>query len=435
MDEKIEKTEVTPKSPEVVKDVSPISELTGLFREMVTDRNALKDRIEQMDHEIKTYQEAAKRGFYMPDAKGNLTVENDPSGIFSGWDLARQGKRLMDKLVHPAYQMTEAKRDLMAKYMLLAIKGGGRYPDPRAFDEYRRLFGQNATVKTAIGDSGNVFPVPDELEPEILAFERESSVVLQYARVWDMGSDKKSIPTETTVVDTATGNTTAESEPVVTEVEITAEELSAYLTVRNATLSDSVSDIVSWLTEALAEAAAMDIDQAAFSGDGTSTYMYCSGLLSAACGYSVVMGTSSAAFSMLTWQNLNDMIGKLNGKRKNGARFFMHGETLGRIRALKDTTDRPIFFDGYIGTGQPSLILSYPFSEVMVMPSTTGASTAFVSFGNLRYLAIGRRVGSTALEVDPYGLFTTNRTRFKLYQRWGLKIGLAKGFVRLLTSA
>ena len=69
------------------------------------------------------------------------------------------------------------------------------------------------------------------------------------------------------------------------------------------------------------------------------------------------------------------------------------------------------------------------------MTCTSAANTAFIVFGDLRYFAVGRRLDTAALAVDPYGLFTTNRTRFKLYQRWGLKIALANGFSRLLTAA
>jgi HK97 family phage major capsid protein len=128
------------------------------------------------------------------------------------------------------------------------------------------------------------------------------------------------------------------------------------------------------------------------------------------------------------------MIGKLSGLKKAGARFWMHGEVLHHCRSLVDTTNRPIFFDTY-GSPMPPTILGYPFTEVITMPSSTGANTAFAAFGNLRYLAVGNRLDSASLQVDPYGLWTTNRTRFKIYQRWGMKMGLPTGFVRLLTAS
>lgn len=113
----------------------------------------------------------------------------------------------------------------------------------------------------------------------------------------------------------------------------------------------------------------------------------------------------------------------------------MNGAVLHFIRDLKDNNGRPIFYDGSIGAGTPPTIFGYPYVEVVKAPSTSGANTAFMSFGNLRYFLVGRRLDSAALDVDPYGLWTTNRTRFKLYQRWGMSMGISKGFVRMLTAA
>jgi HK97 family phage major capsid protein len=146
------------------------------------------------------------------------------------------------------------------------------------------------------------------------------------------------------------------------------------------------------------------------------------------------MSSGNTNFSAITADDLSLMIAKLDGLKKQGARFWMHGQILHYIRNLKDSNDRPIFIET-VGAPMSGTIWGYPYSEVIKMPSTSGANTAFVAFGNLRYFSVGRRLDTTTLQVDPYGLWTTNRTRFKLYQRWGMKIGLANGFVRLLTSA
>jgi len=221
----------------------------------------------------------------------------------------------------------------------------------------------------------------------------------------------------------------------LTEVEIDAYELSAFSRVRNTTLADSKSDIVSWLTESLSEAQGMALDNAAFNGDGTSTYGYCSGLLSAAAGYSVVMSSGSTNFSSITSTNLSEIISKLSGLRKIGAKFYMHGEILHYARSLLDTNNRPIFIET-IGSRISPTIWGYPYKEVTQMPSTSAANTAFMVFGNLgKHFGVGRRLNATTLSVDPYGLWTTNRTRFKLYSRFGLKIVLANGIVRILTNS
>lgn len=244
-----------------------------------------------------------------------------------------------------------------------------------------------------------------------------------------MTSDKQSFPSETSAVSVGWGNTTSQSDPGVTEVELSANELSAYSVVKNATLADARSDIVSWLTVALAEAAGQELDNQAFNGSGTPFF----GILDATgAGYSVVLGGS--AFSNITSDDFSKMIAKLDGLRKQGARFWMHGEGLHLVRTLKDSNNRPIFYNT-VGDPTSGTIYGYPYTEVIKMPSTTAANTAFLAFGNLRYLGVGRRLEVATLSVDPYGLWTTNRTRYKLYQRWGMKIALRNGLVRMLTSS
>jgi HK97 family phage major capsid protein len=301
------------------------------------------------------------------------------------------------------------------------------FQDWRAKDQFWKHFGPQ--MKTVIGDAGNAFPLPDIVDSEILAFAREVSVVLQYARIWQMTSDKQSFPAETAAAQVSWGNTTQESEPGITEVELDANELSAYSVVKNATLMDARSDIVSWLTVALAEAAGQELDNQGFNGSGSPFI----GILNpAGAGFSVTLGGSS--FSNVSFEDFSVMIAKLDGLRKQGARFWMHGQGLHLVRTLKDDNNRPIFYDT-VGSPTSGTILGYPYSEVIKMPSIDAANTAFMAFGNLRYLCVGRRLEVSTLSADPYGLWTTNRMRYKLYQRWGMKIGLREGFVRMLTSS
>jgi HK97 family phage major capsid protein len=121
--------------------------------------------------------------------------------------------------------------------------------------------------------------------------------------------------------------------------------------------------------------------------------------------------------------------------RKNGGRFCMHGSILHFVRVLKDNDGRPIFYAGSYGDNTPAQIFGYPYTEVTKMPSTSASNTAFLSFGNLKYFAVGNRLNSTSLGINPYLLWTTNRTAFKIYQRWALAMALPYGFVRLLTHS
>jgi len=426
-DVNIEKFEVEER-PNVASP-DPIAELTGIVREMATSIGTIQERAERQEASIAAYRDAQNRGFFPPNPQNGPTNDSASPELkecMGHYDLAFQGKELMSKIVHPNHNIDEKTRLEMAKFFALFLRHT-LFQDWRAKDQFWKHFGPQ--IKTAIGDSGNAFPLPDIVDAEILAFAREVSVVLQYARIWQMSSDKQSFPSETAAADVAWGNTTSQSEPGITEVELDANELSAYSVVKNATLMDARSDIVSWLTQALAEAAGQELDNQTFNGSGSPFF----GILApTGAGYSVTLGGSS--FSDITFTDLSAMIAKLDGMRKQGARFWMHGQGLHLIRTLKDDQHRPIFYDT-VGSPTSGTILGYPYSEVMKMPSTTGADTAFMAFGNLRYFGVGRRLDVATLSADPYGLWTTNRMRYKLYQRWGMKIGLRNGFVRMLTSS
>jgi HK97 family phage major capsid protein len=438
-DPKVEKFEV--EIAESVTQDNPMKELEGIVRDLAGDVKAV---VEKQKEQLAAYEKVAQRGFILPGARpsedspafgpflsvyeqnaktAGLSVK-EAMEFFGGYDLALQGKELQDKLRHPLHIIDESTRIEMAKFYCLLLRAGR---DPRAMAKFIDTYGK--AVDTPIGDGGNVFPLPKPIEAEILAFAREVSVVLQYARVWPMVSDKMGIPSETGAVTVGWGNTTYEKEPEVTEVELSASELSAFSVVKNATLADSVSDIVGWLNSALSEAAGLELDNQAFNGTGSPFY----GLLNATYGayYPVVL--AGALVAEMTADDLSNMIAKLDGLKKQGARFFMNGQILHYVRTLKDDQNRPIFTET-IGSAVPGTIWGYPYSESIKMPSAPAANTPFMVFGNLRYFGLGRRLDVATLGVNPYLLWETNRTAFKLYQRWAMKVGLRKGFARALTA-
>ena len=417
--------------------VSKLNEnLTTLLTKFTERTSGLEKTIEEQDKRIADLSKSAQQRFPMGGAIEVNGEQEIKSFINEHFDYDRQGKWLTQTSATRTHTIDEKSDTLdeFKKYFALgAIASKGMSRDP--LGTMKALTIMKDIYKTAVGDAGNVFPVPDIVDTEILAFAREQSVILQFGRVWDMTSEKQSFPAESAAASVGWGNTTAAGDPTIAEMELDAEELSSYSTVKNATLMDARSDVVSWLAESMAEAAGQELDNKAFNGAGTDDPFICSGIMSAACGYSVVMSSGNTSFADLSTTDLSNMIAALDGLKKQGARFLMNGAVLHYIRDLKDSNGRPIFYPGAVGGGTPAEIEGYPYTEVIKMTSTDGTSTPFIAFGNLRYFAVGRRLGATGLEVDPYGLFTTNRTRYKLYQRWALNMGLAAGFVRLITAA
>ena len=245
------------------------------------------------------------------------------SFINKHYDLDRQGKMFKHPTVPGAYHLNEGDKaldEIKQYFTLVAIASKtNTFEGMMAVDLLRKMHGDvSAQYKTAIGDSGNVFPVPDIVDDEIFAFAREASVMLRFARVFEMTSEKQSFPAETAGASVAWGNTTAAGDPTVGEVELDAEELSGYSTVKNSTLADARSDVVSWIGASLAEAAGQELDNKGFNGVGTDDPFICSGILSAAAGSSVVMGSGDTDFSDVAATDLNSMIKALPGIKKQG---------------------------------------------------------------------------------------------------------------------
>lgn len=435
------KGEAPPVQDDVVGQLAKaVTDLTKKVTDMsVPKADPEKDALKA---EVEALKKAVQKGFPLAsvgDQASAAAVEDwdTVKNVIAPFDLNYQGKRLMDKIHHPHSTLSDKGRLELAKFLCLVVKAGAqRIPNIGAIQAFDKFYPgiRDGRIKTAVGDGGNAFPIPDIVEAEILAFARESSVTLQYARIWDMTSEYQSWPKEDTAVSVNWGNETGESEPGITEFQLTAQELSAYAVVKNMTLADARSDIVSWLTEAMSEAVGLELDNKAFNGVGADETFVCSGILSAACGYSVTMGVGSTAFSQLDSADLSSMIAKLDGMRKMGARFWMNGAIMHFVRNLRDEQNRPIFIET-VGSPVSGTIWGYPYTEVIKCPSTTGAATPFMAFGNMRYFGVGRRLDAGALSVDPYGLWHSNRTRFKIYSRWGLGMALPKGFVRYLTHS
>jgi HK97 family phage major capsid protein len=411
----------------------PIAELQAVIDEIaqkVVGLNGLKEKQEEIEAALAAHKEITSKGFPLPtfDAK-------EGEDIYCGFSLAHQGKQLVQKYDGVGYRMDEATKNEVAKVLLLFVKGGIML-DPFAAREYKDKYRLSAEAKTVVGDGGNVFPVPEILETQILMYAKEKSVLLRDATVVDMTSIKQYWPIETGQSSVAWGNTTSESEPTIDEFELNAEELSAYAAVRNHQLADARSDIVGWLLLNMATACGLEIDRVGFIGRASGGSDPFDGIHSAnnTAVKNVTMGAGER-FADINDDYISQLIVQLPGLRKAGAQFYMNGAVQHYVRMIKDGVGSPIFMPANIAAGTPATLFGYPVNECVQMPTTDSSGSLSMILGNMKNLFIGRRLDSTALIVDPYGLFTTNRTRFKIYQRWAVGVALQEAFVKLLNGS
>lgn len=393
--------------------------LKGLIKEMIDDKTKdqamefaaeTNEKIAKLMEQNSELRDQIEKLMATPAKKVDLPIpgeENKTVPFYKGYNVAKQG---MDLKI-----ADNSVREKIAKFVIDAIHG-------------------KAAMQEGTTTEGG-YLVFDEYENMILAHARESSVMLQDALVLPMGSDTLHLPTESTGITVATkAEETAlgQSEPTVSEVQLTARKMGAYSIVSNELLEDSQFDIVSWLTGLFAEAIAKKIDSLGFGGSETW-----SGALSGA-NYTVscaATATSPNRHIQLTVDELSYAIAQLTGNKLAGSKFYLHRNSLHYVRISEDGAGNKVW--AAPGGGVPGTIYEYPYSIVdNGIGASPDAATAFALFGNLKKgYVIGRRRGAMVLEVDPYGKFLEYQTRFRMVTRWHGQVGLDTALVAIKTHA
>lgn len=414
-------------------DLQKQEELRGLLREVMSEEieKALEAQEQRYEERIKAIEEMTaeqreklEKLESQPARPAKIAVPGGGSVdvLYRGHRLDIQGREpIFGKSVIEV--MGEEKKERYAKFLIDVIEARHN-GDAEA----------KAALQEGTAAEGGIV-VPEEFTSEILAFARLQSFALRDCRVWPMSTDTRQIPAEDGAVSvnwTAEEGGITESEPTLAEVTLSAKRLDAYSKVSNELLMDAGVDIVSWLTELFAEAIGQELDNQVLNGTGSP----CSGVLTAACGNSVVLGSGEVSFSSIDADDLSNCIASLPVNRIAGARWYFHRTLLHVFRTLKDSNNNYIYAKP--GAGVPPTIWEYPYTLSEKAPGTsTGsqANKAPIVFGNMRYFALGRRLQSMTLDLDPYGLFTNYQTRFRIVNRWGMSIGLPGGFCRIVTAA
>jgi HK97 family phage major capsid protein len=286
----------------------------------------------------------------------------------------------------------------------------------------------NANNEGTASEGG--YLVAPEYQWDIIKLARNTSYALKIARVVNMISNVQYVPTEASmgvVTWEAEGATKTPSEPTFGQVQLTAKKAFCLARVTNEELADANLDLAGMLTEQFAYATGQDIDNQMLNGNGSPW----SGLLSTVT-QSVVL-SAGASISTLTFTDLSLVIAQILEARLEGAQWLVSRLAKHYIRSLKDSNGRPIF--AMPGNGVPGTIWEYPYSQSEKMPNTDGASKKMALFGNFKYAILGRRQGVMNIDVDPYGLFDSDSTRFRMTTRWGFASGDNNAFCLVKNAA
>lgn len=349
---------------------------------------------------------------------------------YKGYNLGKQMVSIREKAaknprLYPMFSNDE-KCEEFAKFLIAytrVLKGDmSAMADIQAFQKANYAEGADAT---------GGYLVPIEYESEIVQLARDNNLLLQQVAYYEMGTDNKKVPKEGSLVtvewDDEAG-TIGDSEGTFDEIDLVAKRLNGLATVSNELLMDSSFDLAGVLTEQFGYATGQELINQILNGSGSPFY----GVAGTTAGYSVVM-TASTTFAGINADDFSLMMSKLSAGYLANAKFVINRLPLHYVRTLKDDQGRPIF--AMPGGAVPGTIYGIPYIETEKSNGTNSANKCVAVLGDWKKYAVGRRVGTMALDADPYGLFTKNQTRFRMVTRWAAKVGIADAFVRYMTHA
>lgn len=275
------------------------------------------------------------------------------------------------------------------------------------------------------------FIVPDEMSQTLIRIREERGVFPQFANRIPMGADIIRIPrllTDVTAYWTGEGVEITASDAAIGEAELMARKLSALTKVSSELDEDAVIDIGDMITQSMGYAMADKIDDAAFNGDGTSTYGGVLGIKNALDSNAISVALSgnvgASTLDLVDFENALAIYPQYAGA---SPRWFMHSavyysSAFALMNAAGGNTNVTL------SNGVPTMMfLGFPVTFTQVMTSTTGSavSTILAYFGDLRLgSAYGvRRSVRTEVTMDRYfendliGIKCTERVAINIHER------------------
>lgn len=302
---------------------------------------------------------------------------------------------------------------------------------------YAELQSKAANVKNVtIGSgAGGGFAVPEEILRTVDSMLLRISPVLQFFKNVQVGtSDYKELLTvnvATYAWATETGTRNASDPPLLRERAPTWGELYAYATASNWSLQDIFFDVGTWIAEAVAEAWAVGLATAAWSGNasGKVTGIINTTPTSSADTASPMRSQEALQYVPLTAAhgspfaasgfNADDLIAlvyTLNPRYRGNARFAMNTATQGYARRLKDSYGQYLWQPS-LQLGQPDMVLGFPVTTWEDMGTATTANAYPVGFGDLNQAYIlATRAGT---EIIRDNVTAAGFTKFYIARRYG----------------
>lgn len=401
------------------------------------DRAAATKEIEGLKSQLKEVSEKLAKLEAMPALDPKKIREADRTkNVYRGYKIHKQNKKLREMAGKSPEKFEtfsdEEQIDNFSKFMIDFVGATKRVPDMECVKAMAEVQAACKTTMNETTASQGGYIVPTEYQWDLIQLNKDRTFALRECNVVPMSSDQKLWPTELTraaMAWKAESASLAQSDPTFGQVALNSEKLTGMSWATNEMIQDAAIDVAGILTDQFSYGTALELDNQVLNGTGSP----CSGVLTAAAGFSTVMSTGLSNFSSISFDNLSNMIDQVPEGYDEGGIFVFNKRIKHFLRTLKDSQNRYLLVDP--GGVAPGTLWEQRYVLTSQSPKTTGASTAFVTFGNFKYFFIGQRLGSMTIDVDPYGRFDTYETRFRMVTRWALKIAVANAFSRLITAA
>jgi HK97 family phage major capsid protein len=235
----------------------------------------------------------------------------------------------------------------------------------------------------AMGESTNVaggFAVPEEMSSQLIRLVETYGVAPSVMQSVPMASDTLLVPKRLTGV---TANWVGEnseittSDPTGTQVQLVAKKLASGTRVARELLADSLISVADWLVQEHSLALAKKTDEAAFNGDGTSTYggiqgittkindgTHTASVVSAAAG--------NAGFEDLDLADFSKALGALPRYALGGAAWYISPAGYHASIERLQMAAGGLTIGDIAGGGVPRF-LGLPVIQTLVMDSTLGS--------------------------------------------------------------
>ncbi len=313
--------------------------------------------------------------------------------------------------------------------------GGALQTSPKSVHDWKVVKEWNINAAPNIGTplrgdgvTGSIL-IPDEIANEILRIPDDPSAMMGQVRTIPMGVRKITFPgkltgaTWTWVTNEVTAKT--ETNPTFNSVDLECETAAAWIPWTEEWGEDNMMDQGAYFQELLRESWQTEFDKQCLNS-ATAPFV---GVLTNTGTNVLNLGAGKTSFGSVTFDDMHDLVAKLTTQTKrNGAKFIMHTTILDIFKKIKNDVG-DFIWEKPAGT-TPGTIAGYGYILSDAMPDATDSavSTAFVAFGNPKYILHGNRVGMEFKVFD-------QTADTLVYDRLFLRARLRQAFVTGIPAA